>query len=125
VEYVYSVPSCFTINDIVIPTARNPKILGHTLDSAFNFSEHVKVTKTKADRTTKIRKALTATHWGKQKETLLATYKSLILPTIEYASTIWTPVASDTNIQKLKVTQNNALRIITGCTMDTNIEHLH
>jgi len=41
------------------------------------------------------------------------------------ASTIWSPVASDTNIQKLQITQNNVLRIITGCTMDINIEHLH
>jgi len=35
------------------------------------------------------------------------------------------PVASDTNTQKLQITQNNALRILTGCTMYTNIDHLH
>jgi len=62
---------------------------------------------------------------GKQKETLLATYKSLILQTIEYVCTILSPIVSDTNIEKLQITQNNALRIITCCTMDTNIEQLH
>jgi len=85
----------------------------------------MKITKTKADPTTRILKPLTATHWGKQKEILLATYKSLNLPTIKYANTIWSPVSSDTNIQKLQITQNNALRKIKGCTMDTNIEHLY
>src|SRR5437867_3673401 len=54
-----------------------------------------------------------------------ATYKTLILPVIEYASTIWSPVISDTNLQKLQTTQNSALRVITGCTSDTNTQHLH
>ena len=30
-----------------------------------------------------------------------------------------------TNIDKLQTVQNNALRIITGCTQDTNEQHLH
>jgi len=34
-----------TIIDVVIPTIRNPKIIGLTLDPAFNFSKHVKITK--------------------------------------------------------------------------------
>ena len=32
---------------------------------------------------------------------------------------------SNTNLEKLQTTQNTALRIITGCTSDTNIQHLH
>ena len=35
------------------------------------------------------------------------------------------PLASDTNIQKLQVMQNAALRTATGGTRDTNIQHLH
>ena len=42
-----------------------------------------------------------------------------------HVSTIWSPLASDTNINKLQVTQNTALRIATGCTPDTNTQHLH
>ena len=114
-----------TINNITIPTVKNPKILGLTLDPAFNFNEHAKITKDKSDSTIKILKALTSTSWGKQKETLLATYKAITLPVIEYASTIWSPCMSDTNIQKLQTTQNSALRLITGCTADTNTQHLH
>ena len=114
-----------TINNITIPTVKNPKILGLTLDPSFSFAEHIKVAKEKADSSLKIIKALTSTSWGKQKETLLATYKAITLPVIEYASTIWSPVVSDSNLRKLQTTQNDALRIITGCTSDTNTQHLH
>ena len=46
-------------------------------------------------------------------------------PTLEYALSIWSPMASPTSINKLQVMQNAALRACTGCTHDTNIQHLH
>ena len=70
-------------------------------------------------------KALTATGWGKQKETLMATYKAVMRPAGVYASSVWSPLASSTSINKLQVMQNTALRTATGCTQDTNIQHLH
>ena len=70
-------------------------------------------------------KALTATGWGKQKETLMATDKAVIRPALDYASSIWSPLASWTSINKLNVMQNAALRPATGCTQDTNIQHMH
>ena len=70
-------------------------------------------------------KPLKAATWGKQKNTLLATCKARMRPRLQYASSSWLPLASDTNIQKLQVTQKAALRTATGCTRDTNIQHLH
>ena len=67
----------------------------------------------------------TATGWGKQKEPLMATYKAVMRPALEYASSVWSPIASSTSINKLQVMQNAALRTATGCTQDTNIQHLH
>ena len=46
-------------------------------------------------------------------------------PVLEYASSVWSPIASSTSINKLRVMQNVALRTATGCTQDTNIQHLH
>ena len=46
-------------------------------------------------------------------------------PALECASSIWSPLASSTSINKLQVMQNAALRIATGCTQETNIQHLH
>ena len=40
------------------------------------------------------------------------------------ASSIWSPLAYSTSINKLQVMQNVALRTATGCTQDTNIQHL-
>ena len=69
-------------------------------------------------------KSLT-TGWGKQKETLMDTYKAVMRQALEYASSIWSSIASSTSSNKLQVMQNAALRTATGCTQDTNIEHLH
>ena len=42
-----------------------------------------------------------------------------------WCSTIWSPNASETSIDKLQIVQNTALRIATGCTHDINTQHLH
>ena len=65
------------------------------------------------------------TSWGKQKETLMATYKAVMRLALEYASSIWSPLASSTSMNKLQVMQNTALRTATWCTQDTSILHLH
>src|SRR2546426_449458 len=121
----YNTTLNLTINNTLIPAIRNPKILGLTLDTKLNFKEHTKLTKAKADKSINILKTLTFSKWGKQKETILATYKSLTRPIIEYASTIWSPIVKPTNIAKLQTTRNTALRIATGCTADTNTDHIH
>ena len=54
----------------------------------------------------------------------MATYKAVMRPALEYASSVWSPIASSTSINKLQVVQNAALRTATGCTQDTNIQHL-
>jgi hypothetical protein len=113
------------INNTLIPTVQHPKILGLTLDPKLNYGEHIKTTKEKAQKTTNILKALTSTTWGLQKETLVRTYKAITLPVLEYASPVWSPATSATNIQELQTVQNTALRIATGCTADTNTQHLH
>src|SRR5688572_9661023 len=96
----YNITRNPTFSNIIIPTVKSPKILGLTLDSAFTFAEHAKIIKEKAHSSIKILKALTSTSWGKQKQTLLATYKTIVIPVIEYASTILSQVISDTNLQK-------------------------
>ena len=63
-------------------------------------------------------KAITATGWGKQKETLMTIYKAVMRTPLYYASSIWSPLASSTSINKLQVIQNAALRTATGCTQD-------
>ena len=55
----------------------------------------------------------------------MATYKAAMRPVLEYASSVWSPTASSTSINKLQVMQNAALGTATGCTQDTYIQDLH
>ena len=101
------------------------KVLGFTLDPKLTYSTHIHNISVQAHRPLHIIKALTATGWGKQKETLMATYKAVMRPAPECASSVWSPIASSTSINKLQIIHNAALRTATGCTQDTNIQHLH
>ena len=55
----------------------------------------------------------------------MATYKVVMRPALEYASSVWSHIASSTSIYKRLVIQNAALRTATRCTQETNIQHLH
>ena len=55
----------------------------------------------------------------------MATYKTVMRPALEYASSVWSPLASSVSINNLQGMQNAALRTATGCKEDTNIQHLH
>ena len=105
--------------------ATHPKVLGLTLDPKLTYSTHMHNISVHTHRHLQIIKALTVTGWGKQKETFMAIYKAVMGPALEYASSIWSPFASLTSINKLQVRQNAVLRTATGCTQDTNIQHLH
>ena len=105
--------------------ATHPKVLGLTLDPKLTYSTHIHNISVQAHKPLQMIKALTATGWGKQKETLVATYKAVMIPVLEYASSIWSPLTSSTSINKLQVMLNAALRTATGCTQDRNIQHMH
>ena len=113
------------INNKALPMALHPKVLDLTLDPKLAYNAHIQNIATHAQKPLQVLKALTGTTWGKQKETLVATYKAFMRPTLEYASSIWSPMASPTSINKLQLMENAALRACTGCTHDTNIQHLH
>ena len=102
-----------------------PKVLGLTLDPKLKYITHIHNISVQAHKPLQMIKALTTTGWGKQKETLMATYKAVMKPALEYASSIWPPLTSSTSINKLQVLQNAALKTAKGCTQDTHIQHLH
>ena len=80
------------------------------------YSTHIHNISVHAHKPLQIINALTATWWDKQKETLMATYKPVMRPSLEYASSMWLPLASWTSINKLQVMQNAALRTAIWCT---------
>ena len=78
----------------------HPQVLALTLDRKLTYSTHIHIL-VQAHVPLQVIKALTATGWGKQNETLMATYKAAMRPALEYASFIWSPLASSTSINKL------------------------
>ena len=114
-----------SIKNKEIHMALHPKVFGLTLDPKLTYNAHIQNIATHAQIPPQVIKAFICTTWGKQKETLVATYKAVMRPTLEYASSIGSPMASPTSIDKLQVMQNAALTACTGCTHDTNIQHLH
>ena len=104
------------INNTALHMAMHPKVLGLTLDPKLTYSTHLHNISVQAHKPLQMIKTLSTTGWGKQKETLMTTYKAVMRPALEYASSIWSPLAPLTSINKLQVMQNAALRTAPGCT---------
>ena len=121
----YSATPYLKINSSHIPTVKNPKILGLTLDPKLTFTPHTQLIIQKARRRLAPLKAIASHSWGQDNETLSLVYRQCIRTLLEYSSPAWYPPLSETNRTSLQTIQNHALRIITGCTLMTPIPHLH
>ena len=78
-----------------------PKVLGLTLYSKLTYTTHIHNISVQAHKSLQMIKALIATGWGKQKDTLKAIFKAVMRLAMEYASSIWLSLASQTSINKL------------------------
>ena len=112
------------IGDAVAPLNRTPKILGVTLDTHFTFGPHSRDWFERASRALNAMKALAGSSWGFTTETLVATYKAIVHPMLNYAAPIWFTQISSTHLDKLEVIQNKALRIATGFRQKAAASHL-
>ena len=61
----------------------------------------------------------------KKEETLLKTYKAIGKSIINYAAPVWSTNLCDTNYRNIQYTQNEAMRISTGCHKMSSVDHLH
>ena len=113
------------IRDTLVPLDRSPKILGINWDTHLTFGPHARNTIERATRSLGVLKALSGTNWGFPKETLVATYKAMVRPILNYGAPIWRHQVSPTWLGRLGVVQNAALRIATGNTRKAPIPHLH
>ena len=95
------------------------------LDPSLSFNKHSQYVTERISGRNNILKALAGTSWGQQKETLLMTYNSVGRSIINYAAPVWSPNLHDTSYRKIQYTQNEALRIATGCHKMSSIDHLY
>ena len=104
--------------------ATHPMVLGLTLDPKLTYNTHIHNISVQAHKPLQIIKTLIATGWGKQKR------HHGYLPTSHETGcgvclVHMVALASSTSINKMQVMHNSSLRTATGCTQDTNIQHLH
>ena len=101
------------------------KILGVYMDTSLSFNKHSSHVAERVSDTNNTLKALAGTYWGQQKETLLMTYKAVGRLIINYAAPVWSTNLRDTNYRNIQYTQNEALKISTGCHKMSSVDHLH
>ena len=112
------------INNTVLPMATHPKVLGLILDPTLTYRPHIHNISVQAHTPLQMIKVLTATGWDKQKETLMNTYKT-VMRRLWHMPLPYGRLLHPRPALKPQVIQNAALRTATGCTHDTNIQHLH
>jgi len=111
------------LNNRALTQTKNPRILGITLDSKLNWTEHINTIYQSANRKLNILKRFAGRTYAKRRNVRML-YLSFVRPTLEYASACWTS-AADHKLKQLQRIQNSALRLITGATISTPIEVLH
>jgi hypothetical protein len=114
-----------SVDGVDVPLCRAPRWLGSHLDSMFAFNNQSVVSTSKGSQRIKLMKAVSGTDWGHDKETLLITYRALVESVFTFNAPIWFPNSKPSNIQKLQLIQNVAMRLITGCHKAASIAHLH
>jgi hypothetical protein len=107
-----------------VPVTKELKILGITFDTRLCFKNHIDITRDKASARLNILKAIGNQAWGSDKETLFLIFRALIQSVINYGNPFWFPLAEPTNVKKVQVVQNNALRVVTGCHKMASENHL-
>ena len=113
------------IEDEPVPTEKYPRLLGVTLDPLFTFSAHAVSMARRGAKKLNLMRALSDTHYGKDKDCLILTYKCFIRSLFNYAAPVVYPLYSATSIDRLQKVQNKALRLATGCHQVASIDHFH
>ena len=113
------------IDGAKVPTKKDPKILGVILDPLLTFKPHAAYIKDKVLARNNLLKALAGSSWGKEKETLLTTFKATGQSLLNYCAPIYTPTLAPTNWNELQIVQNANLRTALGCHKMSSQDHLH
>ena len=96
-----------------IPTVTRPKILGVTFDNMLTFCAYGKSMQNKMQARTNILKSLAGSSWGKDKETLIITYKAIGRSIANYAAPIWSNLAHQAGMtsrnRKILLYDNNGM----------------
>lgn len=108
------------MNGVVLERVEVIKYLGVMIDSRLTFAEHCDYMLKKIGKKTSFlnRIGQYLTPYSRQ-----IVYKSIIAPHFEYSATVIVGMG-ETQIKKLQVAQNRAMRVILQCKRNTRVEHM-
>ena len=112
------------LNNDTIPRCNSIKYLGLTLDERLNFNEHIMNLRIECRDRLSALKIVAHKSWRLSKETLKQIYHSIVRSKIEYSFILVGCLGSGV-WEKLRVIQNNALRIIYGKKREFGNAQLH
>jgi hypothetical protein len=94
-------------------------------DPLFNSGKQASCLETKGSQQKNLMKAVSGSDWGHDKKTLFLSYKALVESVFSFCVGIWFPNSKLSNIARLQIIQNAAMRFSTGCHMAYLVVHLH
>ena len=100
------------------------KFLGLQFDKKLTWAPHLTKLKNECQKLLGIMKMISGQSFGATQACLLKIFKIYIRPKLDYGSIIYTS-ATTTELNKLKVVTNDAMRIATGAFKSTKIEALY
>ena len=102
----------------------HPRLLGVLLDRQLCFGPQVKNITKEATKKLRLLRMVSNSEWGWSRNHLKNLYLTFGRSKLNYAAPGWQPWLSDTQIAKLEVEQNKALRIVTGQYKDIHCDTL-
>ena len=100
----------YNLHGHILEAVKSAKYLGCTISADLKWNEHIKNICNKANKTIGFLKRNLNINNNKIKETA---YKSLVRPTVEYASSVWDPYHQN-NKHRLEMVQRRAARYVTN-----------
>jgi hypothetical protein len=114
-----------TIGGVPVPLDPYLKWLGVIFDPLFYSRKQACSLETESSQRKNLMKAVSGSDWGHDKENLLLAYRALVESVFSHCIVIWFPNCRPSNIARLQIVQNAAMRLMTGCHMVSSVAHLH
>ena len=111
------------INGKCIIFSNSVKLLGVIFDHRLTWKDHIEFLVTKSLTGLNLMRAISGTHWGARKETLLLIYRSFILTSIDYCSFAYINCSNYLK-NKLNTIQYKSLLIASGALKGTSLKAL-
>lgn len=117
-------PRTLKIDGYAIPWSRSVKYLGTVLDTKLNWSQNTQKLRLKGIKAMNALSPILNRKSCLSSSTKLSIYRTLVRPCITYACPVWSSTCT-TNINKLQVIQNKALKFSYNTPICTNLSKLH